>query len=378
MTPLDFGKQLRIFRQQSRDIKTGKPLTQQQLGELLREELGIRYSGTAVSDWERNKSIINVNDRLLLISLIKILKRLEGIKTLADANTLLEAGNYRILNTEEKNFIFPGEIQVSIHPLSTAAFKKQTQDHKLPWNANLPYDLEKFRKIIDLAKDEPPPAWPRITTAIMKEIGDWVGGIDFIFAVIWLATWLISYSLLTPSLRWPFLSRQDAKELITIYICASLILPLFIGLLTNTNKNPAWKDRQNTSLIILRLYTYQGAFIGFHVGYFLVFAIHLIAFYLQFGLAIWFQFLLAGFPLYMGAVAAHVIPDNLWRAYKHLWLSDGWIFFIFIILGPAWGRFFLEYYLWVTYPIVGIIVIAILLLTAYLKGYKAQNSSKPQ
>jgi hypothetical protein len=366
VTPLDFGKQLYIFRQQCRDSKTGKTLSQQQLGEFLREELGVRYSGAAVSDWERNQSRINVNDRLLLISLIKILKRLGGIKTPADANLLLEAGNYRALNTNEMDLVFPEEIQESIHSSSTTALKEQTPILTLPWNADLLNLPEKFQKIVNEKKEGPPPIWPRVTTAIMQKMGDWVGGIDLILAFIWLATWILSHSLLIPALRWPFPNHQTAKESVAIYISASFILPLFIGLLTGTNKNPVWKGREGVSLVILRLYTYQGAFVGFHVGYFTIFAIRLMAFYLQFGFAVWFQFLLAGLPLFMGAVAAHVVPDNLWRAYKRLWLSDGCIFFAFVMLGPVWGWFFLEYSSWLISRIPGALtVVAALILAAW-------------
>ena len=73
MSDIDFGKQLRIFRQQCRDSRNGKTLSQQRLGELLGEEMGIGFSGAAVSDWERGESKIHVDDRLVLISLLKVL-----------------------------------------------------------------------------------------------------------------------------------------------------------------------------------------------------------------------------------------------------------------------------------------------------------------
>ncbi len=76
--------------------------------------MGGHYTGAAVSDWEHGKSKIDASHRLVLTSLIKILKRHGGIKTLADANLLLESGNYRPLNDSEKKEIFPeGVYQVS-------------------------------------------------------------------------------------------------------------------------------------------------------------------------------------------------------------------------------------------------------------------------
>jgi hypothetical protein len=152
--------------------------------------------------------------------------------------------------------------------------------------------------------------------------------------------------ILRPVLSWPFASRQTALDAILIYIAASFILPLWIGLMTNTDHNATWRARQGVSPVKIRLYTYQGAFIGFHLGYFAIFAIHLIMFYFQVRLSIWFQFALAAIPLWLGAMGAHVAPDNFWRAYKRLWLSDGALFFVFMLLGPVWGWFFLQTYPW--------------------------------
>src|SRR5215208_1920685 len=96
---IEFGKQLRKFRHQCSDPKSphGK-LTQEKFGELVGGDLGISYSGAAISDWERGKSRIHADDRLVLIALINILHECEGLKTAEQANRLLEAGNYRALD----------------------------------------------------------------------------------------------------------------------------------------------------------------------------------------------------------------------------------------------------------------------------------------
>ena len=119
---------------------------------------------------------------------------------------------------------------------------------------------------------------------------------------------------------------------------------------------------------MLRLYTYQGAFIGFHLGYFIIFAIHLLIYFLQASLAVWHQFILMGFPLLMGYISAQVVPYNLWRAYGRLWFSDGAVFFVFILLGPLWGWFFFEFHSLLISPTTGIIVIlaAITLLVSLI------------
>ena len=58
-----FGQQVRAYRKQCRDSLHGGTLTQVRLGELLGDELGhTGYSGAAVSDWERDLSLIHISE----------------------------------------------------------------------------------------------------------------------------------------------------------------------------------------------------------------------------------------------------------------------------------------------------------------------------
>ena len=106
----DFGTLLRIIRNRCVDPDIpGRSLTQERFGELLGGELGIQggFSGAAVSDWERGKSRIRADDRLVLISLLVVLRRQGGIRSVSEANELLEVGNYRALNPAELEKVFP-------------------------------------------------------------------------------------------------------------------------------------------------------------------------------------------------------------------------------------------------------------------------------
>ena len=96
-----FGQLLRHYRLTALDHQTQKPLTQEKLSRLLGGEIGITFSGAAISDWERDYSHIHKDDRLVLVSIIKVLYKNKGIKNLSEANALLEAGNYRALNKAE-------------------------------------------------------------------------------------------------------------------------------------------------------------------------------------------------------------------------------------------------------------------------------------
>lgn len=106
-----FGPLLRYHRRQCRDPLRGGPLTQARLGELLGDYLGdAGYSGAAVSDWERGKSKIGEDDRLVLVSLIRALYQCGGLSTVDQADALLRAGNYRDLDRSEARAIFGDDV----------------------------------------------------------------------------------------------------------------------------------------------------------------------------------------------------------------------------------------------------------------------------
>ena len=48
-----------------------------------------------------------------------------------------------------------------------------------------------------------------------------------------------------------------------MYIAGTLMIPLLIGLLVNTKDNEYWKQNSAANSKLVRLYTYQGAAIGF-------------------------------------------------------------------------------------------------------------------
>src|SRR5829696_866272 len=72
------------------------------------------YTGAAISYWENGQSKINAEDRNVLIALIKVLYKCGGLRTSDDASQLLEAGNYRVLDGDEKQRVF-GEFEEEIN-----------------------------------------------------------------------------------------------------------------------------------------------------------------------------------------------------------------------------------------------------------------------
>ena len=182
--------------------------------------------------------------------------------------------------------------------------------------------------------------------------------------IFWVWVWLGAWWLIGPSLRWPFADRESTAQAVIMFVGGTLAVPLCIGLLVNTRDNDFWKQQKGVDPFLLRLYTYQGAGIGFNVGYFLVFPFCLARYYLKLESTVWIEVLAVTLGLVLGNMAAHVVPHNLWRAYGRLTLKEGGIFFVVALMGPLWGFFFLEFYTILLVPVWGIT--AILLAATFL------------
>ncbi|MBK9925476.1 MAG: helix-turn-helix domain-containing protein [Anaerolineales bacterium] len=366
-----FGDTLRSFRQTSNDPdRLNRRLTQERLGELIGHEMGdLGFSGAAISDWERGESAINAQDRKVLLALIQVLHTCGGIQTLDQADQLLKAGNYHALHSEEIQKIF-----------GKAEYASPANEQEIPFTLLLvqsifPISKEEFREIVEKAKEGPPPSWPRILAALLRKITDRFS--LSIKTVLWGVVWVSSIWLIGPSLHWPFANRDSALTAIVMYGCATLIIPLLIGALVNTSNNEYWKQQNTASPFLLRLYTYQGAGIGFNLGYFLIFPFCLASYYLNLGHVVWMEIAAATLVLILGNMAAHVVPHNLWLAYKRLSIKDGWIFFIVAFIGPMWGFFFLEYYPVFLTPILGVTIIVLAVMgVIFISAQQAKSRGK--
>jgi hypothetical protein len=339
MPDLTFGKQLKNFRQQTRYPVTGRSLTQQQLGDFLQEEMGVHYTGAAISDWERDKAKPGINDRPVLLSLIKILKQYEGIKTLTEANLLLEAGNYRDLNLNEREKVFPEESREATQQNTSAAFNKLILNFKFLFGSIFFNSPEELQKILDEANAGAAPAWTSILVSVINKITDQWSIFHVLKVLLWMWIWLLTYLFLIPSLRLPFLTQEDAFIAVFFYAIGTAIVPPLIGGMVNTKDQMYWKEKKISNSPTTRLYVFQGAYIGFHLGYFLLFPLALLQSQFQIQSTISIEFMLMAIPIAIGYAGAYLVPYNLIRAYKRLDLKDGYIFFIFVVVGPAWAWF---------------------------------------
>ena len=334
-----FGKLLRFYRQQCADGgREERPLTQERLGELLGTALGgTGYSGAAVSDWERSKSKIDKDQRLVLVNLLKVLQECGGLRTPVEADTLLRAGNYRPLDKDEQRQVFP----------ASSGRKPSEPGNQWRLVVMLLTDLI-FRPgeaLRELAPNtgEGPPHWPGALIGILGQPFRGWSSERVLRAVFWLAVWLLVWTFTFPLLHWPFADQEQAWVIALIYMGSAFALPLLMGGLMCTEGDAFWQQQGLATTRVLRLFTHMGAMVGFHVGYMTILAAALLGYYLNLGASPrWLEGLTAAWPVILGYAAARQVPFNLWRAFGNLRFTegDGALLAAFALFGPLWGAFF--------------------------------------
>jgi hypothetical protein len=371
-----FGELLHDHRMACRDPLNRKQLSQVRLGELLGHELGLKvgYSGAAVSDWENDKSQIHKDDRHVLISLLKVLHKNGGLKDLSEAKALLEAGNYRALDEDEKTQVFPKDLLERMVK-SSISEPAQTVIQAEPVGRGIFSTLD-FRRLAHEEKEPASPVWPRVVAGLMRRAGQQVEPLNPLRVIATVVIWIFAFLMLSPMLDLPHATRSDLVKAVIIYVCASLTLPLFIGLMTNTKDNLIWQKRDKAPGKAVRLYTHEGAFLGFHMGYIVIFFFNLILHYLEVHPPAMVDFVLAGLPVLMGAVGAHMVPDNLWRAYDELLIKKNWVIIVGLpLVGTFLGWFFLEFYSELLHPAFGTTDILIALFIIAWKSVRDRKKA---
>ncbi len=96
-----FGQLLRTLRKNTYYPKTNKTLSQAHFAEELQKISDIIYSNRMIGLWEQGKRPIGKDSRYLLLSIIKVLEKYDGITTLEDANQLLHSADYVALTDSE-------------------------------------------------------------------------------------------------------------------------------------------------------------------------------------------------------------------------------------------------------------------------------------
>jgi hypothetical protein len=102
-----FGEVLASARKRSRGSNGGS-LTQARLREMISEELDLQefLTPATISNWERGISQPGVQDRDVLVALIAVLVRGGGLRSVKEANHLLQLGGYAPLSPIERQKAF--------------------------------------------------------------------------------------------------------------------------------------------------------------------------------------------------------------------------------------------------------------------------------
>lgn len=362
MSPKRFGDVLRQYRERSIDTaKGGGKLTQARLGELLGEKLGLDsgYRGATISEWERGGNKIHADDREVLVALLQVLRQNGGLTCLAEANELLLAGNYRPLDDQEQQAVFPD----SVSPL-TEASASASQD--VPMNSvtpSKPFEIvfrpgEVWQRWRAWLASGPPPDWPG---QVLKGMGDffrrWSSG-DVLNALLWLLVYWLAWQLLFPLMRWPFADEQQVVLATLAHTLGTLILPLIIGWLAHTWTDEFWRTKAPVDTRITWLYTQQGALIGFQLGGMTLFGLALVGYHFGVGrVGTVVELLVLLLPITFSYMAARQVPYNLWQAYERVNLRDGAIFFVCALIGPLWAAFFFHFQSLLLSPGMGLAVL---------------------
>ncbi len=97
-----FGARMAYFRRRCEDPQRGGRLTQDRLADLLHEfDETLLYSKPQISNWEKDKRSIPLNQRNLLIGLIYVFTTCGGLSEKEAADAFLQSGGYAPLSSDE-------------------------------------------------------------------------------------------------------------------------------------------------------------------------------------------------------------------------------------------------------------------------------------
>ena len=364
-----FHELLRNYRKGSRDPLTGGTITLVRMAELIEKETGLHYSPAAISDWERGKSTIHKDDRILLCGLIKIFLNAGSMHTPQEADALLLEGLYAPLREEEKTAVFSG---LNAIELKASSYPSPFDFLKAIWAS-----ISEITNILaSTTETDPQPRWARGLLTLLGWPVDHLRSENVIWGVFWVLIWWLNWALTFRLMSWPFSGYREVLQAVFLFALGSILVPILIAIPFFSKKTSGWWSRKRVNPLVLWLYTLQGAFVGFQVCYMSLFFVALLVFQLGiYPYLRWLAILLAAFPVVLGYVAAREIPFNMWRAYRRLSLKDGGVFFLFAALGPAWGWFFLVVYPVLLTPGYGLAILlaAVVTLALWGKLHKRRN-----
>lgn len=342
-TNTTFGELLRNYRTHTANPRTQRPLSQENMAELL------NVAPATVSYWEQNQRQIRADDRRLLLLLIQILAEHGGIRTMAEANALLNAGQYRALSAEE-----------SAEWLSKLPGDEPRQHSVTSWRLVLPSSFFSMLFGRDWPEDE-----SRLAALVLHLLGrpaDYLTAEGTLRMAGILLLWLSAAVAWSALLSWPYPSSADELRACVIWGSASVILPLLLGFISRADRQAELVERSGSRFAVI-IHRIIGAVVGYQVGAAIVLLVTLLLSYLAlWPLARWVVVSLAAIPLLISYASARQMPYSYFHAFRQsqgdraalrLNESDVFVGVVFMALGPALAAFLYFFGQWLRQPIFG-------------------------
>jgi len=202
--------------------------------------------------------------------------------------------------------------------------------------------------------------WHEIFLIGMGKVSAWVPAELVLKGILWCGIWWLSFQMIAPIINWPFETDNLAWRAALTYAAGTIIIPLLIAGMCQTNHIPFWQEREQIKNPSLRFFTHLGASVGYEVAALSTLFIAVL-FYDILGLVIspWLSGIGSLLGLFIGFASAHQIPYNQWRLYGKLHWKDAGVFVIFFILGPFAAASFFLYYHWLLSSFTGTLLITI-------------------
>jgi hypothetical protein len=325
-----FGALLKRYRQQTHDPETGGFLTQDRLAELA--DGG--FSGAMIGHWETGRRLIRHEDRPTLRRLIEVLHTYGGLRTLVEANDLLETGLYSRLTTEEIGDINPDWLVAEAEPHVPRPVLESPVMVILSPRAI----YEWFEAIFHWSKadEHARSSWAGMfiwSLAAITERMTAHGWFSFLSALI---LWLVATWLVAPILRWPLVTMATRLQASILFAVASVVIPLLVALVSDSDA-PAGQvketSQQKRTHFLLKV---TGATVGHNTVAIILLFLVLGLFYIGYSPSLWVWRMAVLGPLLMAYVGARRIPADRYKMYAgtlQLHPADPLFLAVFLLVG---------------------------------------------
>lgn len=227
------------------------------------------------------------------------------------------------------------------------------------------------------ANDHARSSWAGMAIWSLSALLDRLTPLGLLHLLVGLLLWVMAAWLMTPLLNWPLADAVARFAAALSYAIGSLIIPLFVALLTQADEQAKLRletRRDNFTLLFLKL---SGAYVGFHALLGLLWLPVLALYYLEIAVPMrWWQVLVV-VPLLFSHITARRIPADRYKMYgvrPQLHPADKLFLPTFILFGPFLAGFVYLWYDFFANRIVGVVFLFVFIGVALWEQKKRAPS----